>query len=138
MTPGRQVRPEHLDHGDRAVAELGVETAYDIWCEQFELGRPRGRVGAYDQSSLFKRLRSHVGSDLVADESPQRPKTEWTLRSTSQPSWRPESAEQVVEGLGVAFVGARAAELTSEAYDPLSGGLVSRWSGDRPPWPGSG
>src|SRR4051812_33364113 len=42
--PGRPVRPEHVDEGHGAVAELLVEATHERGREQRELGGPGGRV----------------------------------------------------------------------------------------------
>ena len=66
--PGRRARPEDVDHGDGAVAQLLVEPAYQRRGEQPQLGRPGGGVGAHHQLALGEGLGRAVVGDLVADQ----------------------------------------------------------------------
>ena len=85
LLPRRPVRALDVDQGDRAVAQLLVEAAYDGGREQAQLDRPGGGVGAHDELAVGERLRGGVRRDLGADQLGPAAEDGLDLRSTSQP-----------------------------------------------------
>jgi hypothetical protein len=105
LLPGGQVRAEDLDHGDRAVAELLVEPAYDCRREQPQLGGPRGRVGADHEPSVSERLRRGMAGDLVAHQL-RPPREHAGHAQVDVPAVVvDETTDRRVEELGIAVVG---------------------------------
>ena len=99
LRPGREVRPEHVDEGHGAVAELLVEAAYDRRGEQRELGGPGRRVGADDELAVGEATRAcsarRPRRRPARASGRRRPRTRssssqpWS--ATSRSTWSPSS-----------------------------------------------
>src|SRR5690606_898668 len=102
LAPRRASRPENLDRGDGALADLLGDAALELRQQQPDLRRPGGGVRAHDARAVLEGLRHAVVGDAVADDLAPPADDAAHLQRSAPAELRAQQVDGVAERLRVA------------------------------------